>query len=1124
MSDIGLRVLISGVAEARRDLRSVQGDVSGLENTIQRLSQTSSRIGQTLSNVGREVSRLGITLSTTLTAGIVAAGTALTNAGVQFEDGFAGITKTVDGLAVGFDEIRDAAERDLGLVVTNMDEARAAAEVLGMEFGTLTELGQATRDEFRLMALEVPIPTTELLRLGEVVGQLGVGQEDIAEVTRLISLLGVTTDISAEEAAFGIIRFGNIMQGTMLDVEDFTKRAGSAIVALGNSSVSTEGEILNLALRLAAAGDRAKFSEQEILAWATTLTDLGTRAELGGSAVSRVINEMLLAVNTGGEGLEEFAAITGQSVEEFSKAFEDDASAAVLNFIEKLEAGIAGDDGAVAISKEQLTALGLGGIRVIDVIGRLGDATDLYTGNLETANVAWAEAIALEEEAEKRFKTVKSQIQLTKNALTDLGIVIFDLAKDKMERFLAGIRELIERFKKLTPAQQRLIVQIATFAAVLGPVLIIVGTFISLLGTVVTALAAVSLPMLGIIGLLGLLGVALVSAIGKENIFNFLQKQASSFETNFSRILAGIKEFIDGFIEDARFAFGVFAGFLQPNGDSTTALQGFVKRIQRDFDKIGESIEYVLSVFALLDIGTLFADAGIDEAFLGVLSELGGLLRDISEIAIAEIEIALTNLATNFGAAAGTNREKISGFFDSITTHLDDLKEFIALSREVLTGEAPTSLAPANEVQADATSGEPATGIARFIPPETLESLKTALSTIHQLIAAFQTLSTVITTQLGPPIKEAFDTLTATLNDMGFTWKDVFDSIVKAVGIAIAIIIFTIGLVIVVIAGLVVGIARAAKAITETWRKAAPLWGSFFTGFMRILAGVGVLIKAEIDRWIAAFNFVKSALSGDVEGMKQAITDWGNTWALQWQGVKSVLLGAWDIIKSTVFLIIVTIEGLVKVLIGLFGGLIETVILFFTNLKEELVGGSIIPEMAEMIIAVIRGLKDRFIRAIQELLFSVIEKFVLLKDGVIAEILEMKDRLVPIIIALKRIFTLFEDTINRVLDTVTTAATGIVEAMQSILEGITDSPTLSIQHPFEAFEQYLKTADFSFAVMGQALSSPLATAGGYVQNTSKESNTNNSLTVNATGVPIQNETDLTRVIERQWNNLQAWGN
>lgn len=545
MSDIGLRVLISGVAEARRDLRSVQGDVSGLEGTIRSLSGISSQLGHSLTSLGRSISGMGITLTTALTAPLLAASAALTNAGIQFEAGFAGITKTVDGLAIGFEEIRLAAARDLGLVVTNMDEARAAAAEMGMAFGDLTDVGQAVRDEFRQMSLEIPIPTTELLRLGEVVGQLGVNSDEIAEVTRLISLLGVATDLAAEDAAFGLIRFGNIMHGTALDVEEFVRRAGSAIVALGNSSVSTEGEILNLTLRLAAAGDRAKFSEQEILAWATTLTDLGTRAELGGSAVSRAINEMLIAVQTGSENVATFAGVMGLSVEEFSRAFEEDASAAVLAFVGALEEGII----AGTVTKDMLTEMGLGGIRAIDVIGRLGDAEDIFAQNLNTANVAWAEAIALEEEAEKRFATIESQIQLTKNALTDLGIELFDLVKDKLAVFLESIRTLIQTFKDLDPQQQQFILTLIQIAAALGPVLVVVGTFISLLGGIIIGITALLTPVgliilaLGsIAAALGFIAAGMVMAIGPENIFNIMREAMRGLPALFEIINAKITE------------------------------------------------------------------------------------------------------------------------------------------------------------------------------------------------------------------------------------------------------------------------------------------------------------------------------------------------------------------------------------------------------------------------------------------------------------------------------------------------------------------------------------------------------------------------------------------------------
>lgn len=477
MPDIGIRVIVSGVAESRRNIGAVNSDLNNLSNTITKLSGTSSTLGQSLSRIGSALIGVGRTLTIAVTAPILAAGTAAITAGINFEDAFAGIGKTVDGISTST--------------------------------GQLTALGERIRNEFRQMALEIPLATNELVELGEVVGQLGVGAEDVTEVTRLIAMLGATTELTGEQAAKGLIRFKNIIGDTSTDIVEFIESAGSAIVALGNASVSTEGEILDLTLRLAAAGDRAHFSAQEVLAWATTLSDLGVRAESGGSAVSRAINEMVLAVQTGSDNLETFASVSGKTVDQFVEDFEVNASDALLHFIGKLEEGIR----TGKVTKEMLADLGLSGVRAADILGRLGDAQDIFNKNLDIANKSWAEQIALQEEFNKRAATVKSMIQILKNQFTDLGITIFDLVKYDLVALIQGIGDLIQKFKEIDPETQKTILTLLALAATIGPLLIVIGGLVAGLGLIVGGITALLSPM-GLAALaVGALGAALGALI-----------------------------------------------------------------------------------------------------------------------------------------------------------------------------------------------------------------------------------------------------------------------------------------------------------------------------------------------------------------------------------------------------------------------------------------------------------------------------------------------------------------------------------------------------------------------------------------------------------------------------------
>ena len=91
-----------------------------------------------------------------------------------------------------------------------------------------------------------------------------------------------------------------------------------------------------LALRLAGAGKQIGLAESDIMGFSAALSSVGIEAEAGGSAFSKLMIAIQLAVETGSEDLNNFAEVAGMSASEFQKAFKEDAAGALIAFIEGL--------------------------------------------------------------------------------------------------------------------------------------------------------------------------------------------------------------------------------------------------------------------------------------------------------------------------------------------------------------------------------------------------------------------------------------------------------------------------------------------------------------------------------------------------------------------------------------------------------------------------------------------------------------------------------------------------------------------------------------------------------------------------------------------------------------------
>jgi TP901 family phage tail tape measure protein len=240
-------------------------DTAQFEQATKRVADDAKKLTAEFKTFGRQATELGSALTKTITLPLAGLGIAAAKAAIDFESSFAGVGKTVDGV---------------------MDKS-----------GDLTDLGKEIAQSFRDLAKTIPVNVNELNKIGEAAGALGIKKDDIVEFTRVMAMLGVTTNLTSDEAANAVARIQNIFGAAGKD----TERLASTLVALGNAGASTEKEIAEMALRIAGAGNTVGLTQAQVLSFASTLSSVGINAEAGGSAISRIFLKMNDAVMSGGE-------------------------------------------------------------------------------------------------------------------------------------------------------------------------------------------------------------------------------------------------------------------------------------------------------------------------------------------------------------------------------------------------------------------------------------------------------------------------------------------------------------------------------------------------------------------------------------------------------------------------------------------------------------------------------------------------------------------------------------------------------------------------------------------------------------------------------------------------------
>lgn len=343
----------------------------------------------------------GLIKTMAATVGIGTAVKEVANSGISFESAFTGVTKTVDA--------------------------------------TSEELSKLRKD-IRGMAKEMPESVEEISGVAEAAGQLGIKTKSVAGFTKTMVMLGDATNLSSEEAATSMARFANV---TGMSQKNFDK-LGSTVVALGNNMATTEKEIVEMATRISGAGSQVGLSEAQIMSFSAALSSVGIEAEAGGTAFSTLLSKMNLATVQGGKSLNSFATVAGMSGEQFKKAFKNDAAGAVLSFINGLDK--INKNGGSAI--KTLNDMGLSDVRIRDALLRAAGASGTFTEALKIGTKAWNKNTALTKEAETRYKTMESQLQMTKNKLNDIGISVYSSFEKPLVKGVATANRALGNLSK----------------------------------------------------------------------------------------------------------------------------------------------------------------------------------------------------------------------------------------------------------------------------------------------------------------------------------------------------------------------------------------------------------------------------------------------------------------------------------------------------------------------------------------------------------------------------------------------------------------------------------------------------------------------------------------------------
>jgi TP901 family phage tail tape measure protein len=307
-----------------------------------------------------------------------------------------------------------AAAAGLGLLVGSYEAVaisreRAFADVTRVTgFQRDSEQAAALRDQLVDLTKEIPQSFEDISKVTQLLAQQNVDTPFLESATEAVIKFATTTGISTDTVAEDLGKLSNILG---LGAAGFDI-LGKSIAYAGAKSAATEPQIIAVAKEIAPYARDAGFAADETIGLATALASLAVPPERARSAIAALFTTIDRSISSGGERLENFARVSGMTVDEFVQGWSNDPQRVFQSFIEGTS-HIGDLTGA-------LDVLGIDGRLAGTVIRALQSDTDLLAESFQNANDGIENGF-LDKSFEQIVSTVAAKITLLVNAVQNLA-------------------------------------------------------------------------------------------------------------------------------------------------------------------------------------------------------------------------------------------------------------------------------------------------------------------------------------------------------------------------------------------------------------------------------------------------------------------------------------------------------------------------------------------------------------------------------------------------------------------------------------------------------------------------------------------------------------------------------
>ncbi len=319
------------------------------------------------------------------------------------------------------------------------DALTVARRTMGIvDPGKFDALGNSMRSlalDMSETGLQAGYSAIKLAEIAGAAGQVGLAAEDAAEFSRVIAMIAVATDVSAQKAASDIPIILNAFKLGIEKVENF----GSALNALGNSLPATQSQILEITKKISAVASIFGLTAQQTLGLAATLKAAGVTVGVAGSSMSQILARIM-------QDYKKYAEVLKINSASLKTALEsNNPSRALLMVLDALNR-VKNVKGKIEMM-ETLKQLGIEGIRTQNSMLSLAANVNNLRQNMAMSRREFSKASSLQNEYNTSLDRASVSFGKVDNFVKEIHYIIGGPLADALSKFVEKhVLPLLQRF------------------------------------------------------------------------------------------------------------------------------------------------------------------------------------------------------------------------------------------------------------------------------------------------------------------------------------------------------------------------------------------------------------------------------------------------------------------------------------------------------------------------------------------------------------------------------------------------------------------------------------------------------------------------------------------------------